>query len=74
MGLIVSDLATIIHYHAPQLPEERRHAGAAVLVHIIKGMLGLLESADPKTHSTILAEVKQMSLLYFYDLVASGEK
>ncbi|MEM7116489.1 MAG: TetR/AcrR family transcriptional regulator [Chloroflexota bacterium] len=72
LGGIVSDIATILRHHAPDLPEARIQAGAAVLVYVTKGMLGLLRTAVPAAHPVIVAEIKQMMLTYFNDLVAQG--
>ena len=73
-GAIITDLMRVVRHHAPQLSEEQTHTGAAVLVYVIKeGMLGLLEATPAPAHPGILAEIKQMSLLYFNDLVNSSE-
>lgn len=70
---IANDLATILRHHAPDLPPARAQLGASVLVYVIKGMLGLLEAAEPAHQPALLAEVKRMSLLYFNDLVTNTE-
>ena len=74
MRFIVTDLAKIMRHHAPHVPEEKLYVGATVLVHITKGMFGLINSAEPDMQPTIIAEVKRMSLLYFNDVLAQGEE
>ena len=64
-GAIVGDLAAILVHHGAD--GEKAQLSAAVLVYVIKGMLGLLESAESTTHNALLAEIKRMSLLYFED-------
>lgn len=74
LGGIINNLSIIIHHHAPNLPSAQRTTSATVLVYLIKGMLGLIETADSEQQPPIIAEIKRLALLYFYNLVHKNEE
>ena len=61
---MIAEIQKIMMGKAPHLPEGEAHVAAQVLMHMIKGLLPLVETAVPEQRPAIIAEFKRMGMAY----------
>ena len=70
--VIVREIETVMLGKVPQMSQEEAHITAQVLMYMIKGLLPLVETADPEQRPAIIREFKQMGTAYLTTL--TGEE
>ena len=74
VGGFVFDIETVMSHRRPTLSATECRAAAAVLVSMLRGMLGMVrQTDDPELKKEMINKIKQMSLLYLTDLLQSDQ-
>lgn len=61
---MIAEIQKIFMGKAPHLSTEETHVAAQVLMHMIQGVLPLVETADPAQRDAIITEFKRMGAAY----------
>lgn len=61
---MILEVQKIFQGKSPQLSDEESYVAAQALMHMIKGMLPLVETAVPEQRPAVIAEFKRMGIAY----------
>jgi AcrR family transcriptional regulator len=62
-------IAAILAYKAPNLTETQRWSAAFTTMHIVRGVLAALDSAQAEAHAGLIVEFKRAGVSYLQDVV-----
>lgn len=62
-------ISAILTYKAPNLTESQRWSAAFTTMHIVRGVLAALDSAQAEAHAGLIVEFKRAGVSYLQDIV-----